>query len=70
MFFTVKLIMMMMMMIIIITISEKLQQSTELKDELTRKLQLNAGYIVLLVLSTMGIIPPPTPPKKRNYRII
>ena len=63
------MMMMMMIIIIIITILEELQQSAELKDELTRKLQLNAGYIVLLVLSTMGIIPP-TPPKKRNYRII
>jgi hypothetical protein len=45
-------------MIIIIIIPDKRQKSTELKEELARKWQLNAVYILPLVLSTMGIIPP------------
>ena len=44
--------------IIIITIPDKRQKSTELKEELTSRWQLNAVCILPLVLSTMGIIPP------------
>ena len=44
------------------TITEQLQKYTDLKDELIRIMQLNAVYIVSLVLSTTGIIP------NKNYR--
>ena len=36
-------------------ITEKMQEYTDLKEELTRIWQLRAVYIILLVLSTMGI---------------
>jgi hypothetical protein len=55
--------MMIIITIIIIIVPDKRQNSTELKEELTRKWQLNAVYVLPLLLSTMGIIPP------TSYRI-
>jgi hypothetical protein len=37
------------------TITEKLQKYTDLKDELTRIWEMNAVYMIPLVLSKMGI---------------
>jgi hypothetical protein len=60
--FTVKLIIETIVIIIII-ILDTLQKSTGVKEELSRKWQLNAVYVVPLVLYTIGIIP------QENYRI-
>jgi hypothetical protein len=39
------------------TISEKLQKYTNLKEELIRICQMKTAYIMLLVLSILGVIP-------------
>ena len=38
------------------TLTEKIHKATDLKEELIRIWQLTTAYIILLVLSTMGII--------------
>jgi hypothetical protein len=38
-------------------ITERLQKCTDLKEELTRIWQLKTAYMIVLVLSTVGIIP-------------
>jgi len=38
-------------------ITERLQKCSDLKEELTRMWQLNTPYIIILVISTLGISP-------------